>query len=43
MSSCINACSASEKPVPAILLTGYPDDSVRERALSRAWFPEQAL
>jgi CheY-like chemotaxis protein len=26
--------SASGKPIPTMLLTAYPDDSVRERALS---------
>ena len=26
--------SASGKPIPTILLTAYPDDAVRERALS---------
>jgi CheY-like chemotaxis protein len=26
--------SASGKPIPTILITAYPDDSVRERALA---------
>ena len=33
--------STSGKPIPTILITAYPDDGVRERALCRRhWLPE---
>ena len=37
--------SAFGKPIPTILITAYPDDAVRERALSAGLigYPEQAF